>query len=79
MLTPFTLRFVKDAEGARFDACAADSEAASAAILKAALAAGAPEGFDMVFPFGISSRREAYACGVAVSKASLFAGYAFDA
>lgn len=41
VLTPFTLRFVKDAEGARFDACSADSERAKAEILAAAAAAGA--------------------------------------
>ncbi|WP_284326833.1 OmpA family protein [Cypionkella aquatica] len=41
VLTPFTLRFVKDAEGARFDACAADTELARAKILAAAGAAGA--------------------------------------
>ncbi len=40
VLTPFTLRFVKDAEGARFDACSADTEAARNRILAAAAAAG---------------------------------------
>ena len=41
VLTPFTLRFVKDAEGARFDACSADTDRARARILAAATAAGA--------------------------------------
>lgn len=41
VIVPFTLRFVVDAEGPRFDACAADDEEAQAAILAAALAAGA--------------------------------------
>jgi OOP family OmpA-OmpF porin len=41
VLTPFTLRFVKDATGARFDACSADSERAKAQIKAAATAAGA--------------------------------------
>ncbi|NBZ86892.1 OmpA family protein [Stagnihabitans tardus] len=36
VLTPFTLRFVLDAKGARFDACSADTEAAKAKILAAA-------------------------------------------
>lgn len=40
VLTPFTLRFVKDAEGARFDACSADTDAARNRILAAAVAAG---------------------------------------
>ncbi len=43
VITPFTLRFVMDGEGARFDACAADTEAAQARILAAAIAAGAPD------------------------------------
>lgn len=40
VLTPFTLRFVKDAEGVRFDACSADTDAARNRILAAAVAAG---------------------------------------
>lgn len=40
VITPFTLRFVKDADGARFDACSADTEAARTRILAAATAAG---------------------------------------
>lgn len=41
VLTPFTLRFIKDAQGARFDACSADTEAARDRILLAAKLAGA--------------------------------------
>ncbi|SMO38598.1 OmpA family protein [Paracoccus laeviglucosivorans] len=40
VIAPFTLRFVKDGAGARFDACAADSEGARARILKAGTDAG---------------------------------------
>lgn len=40
VLTPFTLRFVKDATSARFDACSADTDVARARILAAATAAG---------------------------------------
>jgi OOP family OmpA-OmpF porin len=40
VLTPFTLRFVIDGAGARFDACSADTEQARARILAAAAAAG---------------------------------------
>ncbi len=40
VITPFTLRFEKDAEGARFDACSADSLRARAEILTAAANAG---------------------------------------
>jgi OOP family OmpA-OmpF porin len=41
VLTPFTLRFVADAGGLRFDACSADTETAKARILAAATEAGA--------------------------------------
>ncbi len=41
VLTPFTLRFVIDAKGARFNACSADTEAARDTILAVAKAAGA--------------------------------------
>ena len=57
VITPFTLRFVKDAQGARFDACAADTDAASAAILAAAVAAGAPDGASCTVGLGVPSPR----------------------
>ncbi|MCC6306547.1 MAG: hypothetical protein IT545_15315, partial [Rhodobacteraceae bacterium] len=41
VIAPFTLRFVIDGEGARFDACAADDTEARTLILAAAVAAGA--------------------------------------
>jgi OOP family OmpA-OmpF porin len=41
VITPFTLRYVKDAQGQRFDACAADTEAAKDQILAAATEVGA--------------------------------------
>jgi OOP family OmpA-OmpF porin len=40
VITPFTLRFVVDAEGARFDSCSADTDRAQARILAAATTAG---------------------------------------
>ena len=40
VITPFTLRFVVDAEGARFDSCSADTERARSQIIAAATAAG---------------------------------------
>ena len=40
VLTPFTLRFVMDGEGARFDACSADTDKAKARIVAAGVAAG---------------------------------------
>lgn len=41
VITPFTLRFLVDGNGARFDACSADSDQARDRILAAATAAGA--------------------------------------
>ncbi|MEM9969570.1 MAG: OmpA family protein [Pseudomonadota bacterium] len=43
VITPFTLRFLIDERGARFDACAADTSEARAAILAAAAEAGVVE------------------------------------
>lgn len=40
VITPFTLRFVVDAEGARFDSCSADTDRARRQILAAAATAG---------------------------------------
>lgn len=40
VITPFTLRFVKDDAGTRFDACSADSNSARSRILEAAQDAG---------------------------------------
>lgn len=40
VITPFTLRFVVDAEGARFDSCSADTDRARRQILSAAATAG---------------------------------------
>lgn len=40
VIAPFTIRFLLDGDGARFDACSADTEAARDAILAAAIEAG---------------------------------------
>ncbi|MFN7002809.1 MAG: OmpA family protein [Roseinatronobacter sp.] len=40
VITPFTLRFVMDEDGSRFDACSADTSEARSAILNAGRAAG---------------------------------------
>lgn len=44
VIAPFTVRFLIDKSGARFDACSADSDTAQAKILAAAAAAGAGAG-----------------------------------
>ncbi|WP_227751673.1 OmpA family protein [Tabrizicola oligotrophica] len=55
VITPFTLRFVMDAEGPRFDACAADSEKARLRIVAAATAAGAVGRQNCVIGLGVPS------------------------
>ena len=67
VITPFTLRFLVDAEGARFDACSADTEAARTRILSAAVAAGAEGKADCVIGLGVPSPRwaEAVVAGIA--------------
>lgn len=55
VLTPFTLRFVKDADGARFDACSADTEAARNRILAAAVKAGVEGKASCIVGLGVPS------------------------
>jgi OmpA-OmpF porin, OOP family len=55
VLTPFTLRFVVDAEGARFDACSADTERARDNILAAAHTAGASGSMRCTVGLGVPS------------------------
>ncbi len=58
VISPFTLRFVMDEDGgARFDACAADTSEARAAILRAGRAAGAQGAIDCVIGLGSPSPR----------------------
>lgn len=61
VITPFTLRFVKDAAGARFDACSADSDPARDRIVAAAVAAGARGRLNCVVGLGVPSPRWAEA------------------
>ncbi|MBM9593351.1 OmpA family protein [Roseitranquillus sediminis] len=53
VFTPFTVRFLIDDTGARFDACAADTPEAKAEILRAALDAGLEETFDCPLGLGV--------------------------
>ncbi|MGV8988639.1 MAG: OmpA family protein [Cypionkella sp.] len=55
VLTPFTLRFVMDAKGARFNACSADTEQARTTILTAARAAGAKGNLTCTVGMGVPS------------------------
>lgn len=67
VITPFTLRYVKDTQGQRFDACAADTEAAKDQILAAAKDAGAL-GAECTVGLGVPSPSWAQA-----AKAGIFA------
>lgn len=55
VITPFTLRFVKDATGARFDACSADTEQARNRILAAARALGLDGDVSCIIGLGVPS------------------------
>lgn len=65
-ITPFTLRFVIDEDGARFDACSADSQEARAAILQAARQAGASGVLECTIGLGSPSPRWQVAAVAAV-------------
>ncbi len=71
VLTPFTLRFIKDADGARFDACSADSERAKTRIVAAANAAGLDGAVACTIGLGVPTPRwaEAAAAGIAAVNA----------
>ena len=66
VITPFTLRFVVDAEGARFDSCSADTERARAQILRAATAAGVASGHVCQVGLGVPTPRWAEAVSLAI-------------
>ena len=57
VVAPFTLRFLIDEDGARFDACAADSEAARRSIVRAAREAGLEGTPNCVLALGTPSTR----------------------
>ncbi len=55
VVSPFALRFIIDETGARFDTCAADTEAAQTAILSAARGAGAAQDAECRLALGVPS------------------------
>ena len=61
VLTPFTLRFVIDESGARFDACSADTDRARNRILAAGIAAGVPANTSCTIGLGVPTPRWAEA------------------
>jgi OmpA-OmpF porin, OOP family len=66
VLTPFTLRFVLDDDGARFDACSADSDKARDRILAAAHLAGASGSMRCTVGLGVPSPSWAEATSSAI-------------
>jgi OOP family OmpA-OmpF porin len=66
VITPFTLRFVRDAAGARFDACSADTEAAHDRIIAAATAAGMIGKASCTLGLGVPSPNWAVAVELAI-------------
>jgi OOP family OmpA-OmpF porin len=66
VVTPFALRFTLDAEGARFDACTADTEAAKSRIIRAATQAGLTGKIDCIVGLGTPSPRWGEAAALAI-------------
>ena len=66
VLTPFTLRFVKDAAGPRFDACAADTEKARDRILAASRVAGVEGPIVCTIGLGVPTPKWAEAAEVGI-------------
>ncbi len=74
VLTPFTLRFVQDETGTRFDACSADSERARDRIVQAAFAAGLTGSADCIIGMGVPTPRWADAAELAVAAVAELGG-----
>jgi OmpA-OmpF porin, OOP family len=55
VITPFTVRFLIDGDGARFDACSADTEQARTSIIAAATAAGGTGNLSCTIGLGVPS------------------------
>lgn len=74
VISPFTLRFIVNEEGARFDACSADSEDARQTIIEAARRAGMSEENDCRIGLGVPSRQWSKAAALAIDKLSDLGG-----
>ena len=74
VLTPFTLRFVSDNDGIRFDACSADTVQARARILQAAFAAGLTGSNVCQVGMGVPTPRWSEAVELAISAVSDLGG-----
>lgn len=74
VITPFTLRFVLDGDGARFDSCSAQDNAARDRILAAARLAGLQNGSRCVVGMGVPSPRWAAAAEEAIGAVAALGG-----
>lgn len=74
VFTPFTLRFVIDDRGARFDSCAADTEEARDAIVAAARAAGAADTVNCTLALGVPSQTWGQATARAIAALDALGG-----
>ncbi len=74
VLTPFTLRFVHDEAGVRFDACSADTDRARERILKAAAEAGLTGDGECTVGMGVPSPRWAEAAEKAIAAVAKLGG-----
>ncbi len=66
VIAPFTTRFLIDGDGARFDACSADSEQSRISIIAAAAAAGATGSLSCTIGLGVPSPDWAEAVTLAI-------------
>lgn len=67
VITPFTLRYIIDENGARFDACSADTEATSSRILAAANLAGSQDAQTCAIGMGVPSPNWGKAAELSIS------------
>ncbi|MEC3859782.1 OmpA family protein [Mesobacterium sp. TK19101] len=74
VITPFTLRFVIDEDGARFDACSADTEDSRTRILAAAAAIGLQDKADCRIGLGVPTRRWAEAVELSLNALARLGG-----
>lgn len=74
VITPFTLRFVIDGSGPRFDACSADTEESRERILRAAGKAGMQSRADCVVGMGVPSPQWARAAELGIAAIAQLGG-----
>lgn len=74
VLTPFTLRFIKDDAGTRFDACSADSEKARSQIVQAAFEAGLTGPGTCTIGMGVPTPRWAEAVEISIAAVAELGG-----